>query len=130
MPNPPERTAVIGWGSVSPLGQDPQQAWIHCLEGHSGISVISDNWADDLSVRIAGQVAASALDGLEPLLRRRSDRCAQLALLAARQAWAMAQPFIGGIAPERIAIVLGTGIGGLATMHEQHSQLSAGGHHG
>ena len=127
MPNPPERTAVIGWGSVSPLGQDPDQAWRHCLEGRSGISVISDSWADDLSVRIAGQVAASALDGLEPLLRRRSDRCAQLALLAARQAWVMAQPFIGGIAPERIAIVLGTGIGGLATMHEQHSQLSAGG---
>ena len=89
--------------------------------------MISDSWADDLSVRIAGQVAASALDGLEPLLRRRSDRCAQLALLAARQAWAMAQPLIGGIAPQRIAIVLGTGIGGLATMHEQHSQLSAGG---
>ncbi|MGB1622904.1 MAG: beta-ketoacyl-[acyl-carrier-protein] synthase family protein, partial [Synechococcus sp.] len=127
MPNPPERTAVIGWGSVSPLGDDPHQAWTRCLAGQSGISAITEPWADDLAVQIAGQVSASALDSLEPLLRRRSDRCAQLALLAARQAWAMAQPVLAGIDPSRIAVVVGTGIGGLSTMHEQHSQLTAGG---
>ena len=127
MPNPPERTAVIGWGSVSPLGQDAKTTWDRSLAGHSGISSITEPWADDLAIKIAGQVPASALDSLEPLLQRRSDRCAQLALIAARQAWEMAQPFIGGIDPNRIAVVLGTGIGGLSTMHEQHSQLTAGG---
>ena len=127
MPNPPERTAVIGWGSVSPLGQDPNATWERSLAGASGISSITASWADDLAIKIAGQVPASALDSLEPLLQRRSDRCAQLALIAARQAWEMAQPFIGGIDPSRIAVVLGTGIGGLSTMHEQHSQLTAGG---
>ena len=127
MPNPPERSAVVGWGSISPLGNHPDEAWTRVLGGESGISTITEDWADDLTVQIAGQVPASALDDLEPLLRRRSDRCAQLALLAARQAWAMAQPFIGGIDPGRIAVVLGTGIGGLSTMHDQHSQLTAGG---
>ena len=38
-------------------------------------------------------------DTLEPLLLRRSDRCAQLALLAAREAWAMATTAIAGIDP-------------------------------
>lgn len=127
MSNPPERTAVIGWGSISPLGKDPNETWERSLAGESGISAISASWADDLAIKIAGQVQESALESLEPLLRRRSDRCAQLALIAARQAWAMAQPFISGIHPGRIAVVLGTGIGGLSTMHEQHSQLTAGG---
>ena len=39
----------------------------------------------------------------------------------------MASAAIAGIDPARVAVVLGTGIGGLHTMHEQHSQLTAGG---
>jgi len=86
MPKPPERIAVVGWGALSPLGDDADSTWAAVCAGQSGIEAIQESWADDLNVRIAGRVAETAFSSLEPLLRRRSDRCAQLALLAARQA--------------------------------------------
>ena len=122
-----EPTAVVGWGSLNPLGADADSTWKAVIAGRSGIQTLQAAWAEDLSVRLAGCVPANALNSLPPLLRRRSDRCAQLALVAARQAWAMAGPITQGLDPSRIAVVIGTGIGGLATMHEQHTQLSAGG---
>ena len=105
----------MGWGSVSPLGCDAESTWQSVLEGRSGISSLTAGWSDDLPVRISGCVPDTATKSLEPLLQRRSDRCAQLGLLAAREAWAMASAAIGGIDPARVAVVLGTGIGGLHT---------------
>ena len=127
MPIRPEPSAIIGWGSINPLGADPDSTWQAFRHGQSGIRSLTEDWSRDLSVQIAGQVPPAALDELSPLTRRRSDRCAQLALLAARQAWAMASSSTTGIDPSRIAVVLGTGIGGLSTMHEQHLQLTQGG---
>ena len=122
-----EPTAVVGWGSLNPLGADADSTWKAVIAGSSGIQTLQAGWTEDLPVRLAGCVPMGALDSLPPLLRRRSDRCAQLALVAARQAWAMASSITKGLDPSRIAVVIGTGIGGLATMHEQHTQLSAGG---
>ena len=122
-----EPTAVVGWGSLNPLGVDADSTWNAVLAGRSGIQVLKEPWTDDLPVRLAGCVPTGTLDSLSPLLRRRSDRCTQLAVIAARQAWAMAAPVTTGIDPNRVAVVVGTGIGGLATMHDQHMHLSAGG---
>ncbi|WP_226397957.1 MULTISPECIES: beta-ketoacyl-[acyl-carrier-protein] synthase family protein [unclassified Synechococcus] len=122
-----QRVSIVGWGSVSPLGCDAGSTWDGVLAERSGIRALSATWSDDLPVRISGCVPDAATASLEPLLLRRSDRCAQLGLLAAREAWAMATAAIGGIDPARVAVVLGTGIGGLHTMHEQHTQLTAGG---
>jgi len=122
-----EPTAVVGWGSLNPLGLDADSTWDAVMAGRSGIQLLQAPWTDDLPVRLAGCVPSDGLDSLSPLLRRRSDRCAQLALVAARQAWAMAASVTTGIDPNRVAVVVGTGIGGLATMHEQHTHLSAGG---
>ena len=127
MPIRPEPSAVVGWGSITPLGGDPDSTWQAFREGQSGIQSLKDDWSLDLPVRIGGRVPPSALEGLSSLLRRRSDRCAQLALVAARQAWTMASSSTDGIHPSRVAVVLGTGIGGLSTMHEQHLQLTEGG---
>ena len=127
MPTRPEPSAIIGWGSINPLGADPDSTWKSFRQGLSGIRSLTDHWAVDLPAQIAGRVPPAALDQLSPLTRRRSDRCAQLALLAARQAWQMAVSQTAGIDPSRIAVVLGTGIGGLSTMHEQHLQLTQGG---
>ena len=122
-----EPTAVVGWGSLNPLGVDADSTWNAVVAGRSGIQVLEEPWTDDLPVRLAGCVPTGTLDSLSPLLRRRSDRCTQLAVIAARQAWAMAAPVTTGIDPNRVAVVVGTGIGGLATMHDQHMHLSAGG---
>ena len=127
MPIRPEPSAVVGWGSINPLGVDPETSWQAFRDGQSGIDLIQDDWSLDLPVKVAGRVSPEALGDLSPLQRRRSDRCAQLALLAARQAWASALSLTEGIDPNRIAVVVGTGIGGLSTMHEQHRHLTQGG---
>ena len=122
-----QRVSIVGWGSVSPLGCDASSTWDGVLAGRSGISALRTDWSDDLPVRIAGCVPDAATQSLGPLLLRRSDRCAHLGVLAAREAWAMASKAISGVDPGRVAVVLGTGIGGLQTMHEQHNQLIDGG---
>ena len=127
MPKTPERSAIVGWGSVTPIGSNPCSTWEAALSGRSGIQALHDPWCSDLATRIAGRVDESAFASLEPILRRRADRCAQLALLAARQAWGMALERVPGVDPDRVAVVIGTGIGGLSTMHQQHIQLSEGG---
>ena len=124
---PSQRVSIVGWGSVSPLGSDAASTWESVLSGRSGIRALTAPWSDDLPVRIAGRVPDAATQSLGPLLLRRSDRCTQLGLLAAREAWEMANRSITGLDPDRVAVVLGTGIGGLHTMHEQHNQLAAGG---
>ena len=73
MPKPPERIAVVGWGSLSPLGDDADSTWAAVCARQSGIQTIQEPWAEDLNVRIAGRVAETAFAGLEPLLRRRAD---------------------------------------------------------
>ena len=127
MRKPAERSAVVGWGSISPLGSNAEETWRAMLSEQSGISLLEQSWASDLTCKIAGCVKESAFTELTPIQRRRSDRCAQLALLAARQAWSMAASHAAGLEPSRIAVVVGTGIGGLSTMHEQHLQLTEGG---
>ncbi|BEV36768.1 beta-ketoacyl-[acyl-carrier-protein] synthase family protein [Synechococcus sp. M16CYN] len=127
MPKTPERSAIVGWGSITPIGSDPWSTWQAAVAGRSGIRALTESWSFDLPTRIAGRVPDTIFTKLEPILRRRSDRCTQLALLAARQAWAMALKRTPGVDPDRVAVVIGTGIGGLSTMHEQHMQLSDGG---
>ena len=85
-----QRVSIVGWGSVSPLGSDAAATWDGVLAGRSGIRALREAWSEDLPVRISGCVPEAATASLEPLLLRRSDRCAQLGLLAAREAWAMA----------------------------------------
>ena len=67
MPKPPERIAVVGWGSLSPLGDDADSTWAAVCAGQSGIGSIQESWAEDLNVRIAGRVAETAFSSLEPL---------------------------------------------------------------
>jgi 3-oxoacyl-[acyl-carrier-protein] synthase II len=123
MARPTERLAVTGWGCITPLGMNAEATWEASLAGRSGISAVADDWAADLPARIAGRVQEEFNANLEPLLRRRLDRCSQLALLAARQAWANAAPHCGAVDPRRVAVVIGTGIGGLATLERQHTNL-------
>jgi 3-oxoacyl-[acyl-carrier-protein] synthase II len=123
MPRPPERLAVTGWGCITPLGPTAASTWQSILAGHSGITAVEESWAADLPARLAGRVGQDITAALEPLLQRRLDRCSQFALLAARQAWASAAAHCVGVDPARVAVVMGTGIGGLATLERQHTNL-------
>lgn len=116
---------VTGLGALTPLGGDVASTWSALLAGESGISAIEDAWAADLPVRIAGRLDVDPAGLLDRVQARRMDRCEQIALLAAREAWADAgRPDVD---PERLAVVIGTGTGGALTLLGQDDVLEASG---
>jgi 3-oxoacyl-[acyl-carrier-protein] synthase II len=112
---------VTGLGATTPLGGDVASTWSALLAGRSGVGRIQAEWAEQLPVRIAAQLAVEPTETLERVRARRLDRSQQTALVAAREAWADAgSPEVD---PERLAVVVGTGIGGALTLLGQDDLL-------
>ncbi|MFD0331562.1 beta-ketoacyl-[acyl-carrier-protein] synthase family protein [Streptacidiphilus monticola] len=117
--------AVTGLGASTPLGGDLPSTWAGLLEGANGVGVLEQEWAAALPVRIAAQLAVEPTEQLSRVEARRLDRCEQLALVTAREAWADAgRPEVD---PERLAVVIGTGTGGIRSILEQDDILEASG---
>ena len=112
---------VTGLGATTPLGGDVASTWAALLEGRSGIGLLSEEWAEQMPVRVIGRLAVEPADQIDRIKARRLDRCQQIALLAAREAWADAgSPEVD---PERLAVVVGTGVGGALTMLREDDVL-------
>ncbi|AFU00086.1 beta-ketoacyl-ACP synthase II [Nocardia brasiliensis] len=108
------RVVVTGIGLVTPLGIGTDTVWKACLAGQSGIGPISGIDVTDLPVRIAGQVAGfDAADWLDPKERRLYDRFSQLGIAAAQLALDDAAP---GALPQRVATIIASGEGGIASL--------------
>jgi 3-oxoacyl-[acyl-carrier-protein] synthase II len=124
VPQPP-RVAITGLGAITPSGSDAHSTWEAISSGRSGVTTVGAEWAADLPVRIAGQVAPGFEQKLAVREVRRMDRAEQLALLAGREAWASAGS--PDAERDRIAVVVGTAIGGLTTtIDQQHILENAG----
>jgi len=129
-----ERPTVVvtGLGATTPLGGDVASTWEGLLAGRSGVTALDDEWARDFPARIVARMAVEPTDVLERVEARRLDRCQQAAMVAAREAWADAG-LSGGRAgddqvdPERLAVVIGSGIGGALTMLGQDDILESKG---
>lgn len=120
----PDDIVVTGLGATTPLGGDVATFWAGLLEGRSGIAALTQDWAPSIAVRIAAEMAVDPAGELPRVQARRLDRSQQAALIAAREAWADAG-FTGrsdevGLDPERVAVVIGTGIGGVTSLIHQH----------
>lgn len=113
---------VTGLGATTPLGGDVDALWEGLLAGRSGVRRIDDliaakKHADELPTKIAAPMAVSPADVLPRVQARRMDRCQQAALVAAQQAWTHAGT--PEVDPVRLAVVIGTGIGGVTTLLDQ-----------
>ncbi|MFG2375580.1 beta-ketoacyl-[acyl-carrier-protein] synthase family protein [Streptomyces sp. NPDC048504] len=105
---------VTGLGAITPLGATAPESWQGLLDGRSGVRTLHDehgSWPEELPVRIAGSVSADPVEILGRVQARKLDRGEQLAVAAAREAFEDAgRP---PVEPERLAVVVGTGIGGV-----------------
>src|SRR6478735_483608 len=119
------RALVTGAGTINPLGSTVKETWEALLDGRSGITALDQDWAEQLPVQIAGQVTADLSEHLSTREMKRMDRCGQLALIAAREAWAQAGA--PEVDPERFAVVIGSAYGGLGSTIEQDRVLAASG---
>ena len=122
------RVVVTGVGVTTPVGGDVASTWDALLAGRSGTRYLDEEWAEGLPVRIAAPVAVQPSEVLDRVEARRMDRTAQLAVVAARPAWADAglagkNADDAGLDPTRLGVVVGTGIGGLLTLMEQYDIL-------
>jgi 3-oxoacyl-[acyl-carrier-protein] synthase II len=129
--NSTDPVVVTGMGTTNPLGGDVATFWSALLAGRSGVVALTDDWAADLTVRIAAPMAVDPSEALSRVQARRLDRSEQAALVAAREAWADAG-FTGKAAdndldPTRVAVVIGTGIGGVTSLLAQYDLLLAKG---
>jgi len=108
-----ETVVVTGLGATTPLGGDVASTWAGMLAGRSGARRIEAPWADDLPVKIAAPAAADPVEVVGRVQARRMDRCEQLALVAAREAWLCAgSPTLD---PERLGVAVTSGIGGIGS---------------
>ncbi|HTJ39222.1 MAG TPA: beta-ketoacyl-ACP synthase II [Dactylosporangium sp.] len=116
---------VTGIGATTPLGGDAPSTWDAMLAGKSGVSPLTQDWAAQLTVRIAAQLAVEPTEKIDRVQARRLDRSEMTAILAAREAWADAgSPEVD---QDRLAVSVGTGIGGAQTLLNQDDILEASG---
>ena len=123
------RVAVTGSGIISPVGNDVQTYWDSLVSGKCGIDVIRSFPLDDLPVKVAGEVKdfEPSAYGIEPAFARKQDRFTLFAVAAAAQAMSQsglkASDEDGNIAPERLGVYFGSGIGGFTTQVRETEKL-------
>ncbi len=117
------RVVVTGLGAMTPIGNDWRATWTAAVEGSSGIDFISSFDTTGFPVRIAAEVKGfdpAAVVG--PREARRLDRNVVLAVAAATEAVGDAS-LENAYEPARVGVLLGTAIGGIAGIAEQHAIL-------
>ncbi len=123
------RVVVTGMGIVSPVGSDMESAWGNLVSGYNGIGPITYFDTTNYKAKLGAQVKDfDPLTYMEKSETLRSDRFAQYAMGAAVQA-VEESGVVGTVAPERIAVYFGSGIGGLNTVTTEISKLESRGPH-
>ncbi len=118
---------VTGLGATTPLGGDVASTWDAMLAGRSGVGSLTQEWAAQLTVRIAAHLAVEPSDIIDRVKLRRLDRSQAIALIAAHQAWDDSGLAGSGLDLERLAVSVGSGIGGATTLLNQDDILEASG---
>ena len=119
------RVYITGIGVISPLGLDLPSTWDGIAQGRSGVDFLTSFDTEGFDTRFGAEVKGfEPEDYLDRKDARRMDRFAQFAAVAARQACQQAN-----LAPSegdayRVAVIIGSGIGGISTLSQQFSVLS------
>ncbi|AHV98693.1 beta-ketoacyl-ACP synthase II [Paenibacillus sabinae] len=119
-----ERVVITGMGVISPLGNTVEEFWEKLRDGQSGISEIDAFDTSAYKTKFGGVVRnfdAEALFGRKEA--RRMDRFTQFAIAAADQAMADSGLRPEGMDLERLGVYVGSGIGGIGSLLDQHRVL-------
>ena len=116
------RVVVTGLGIISPIGNDVATFWKSLKEGKSGVGPITSFDSAKFDSRIAAEVKDfnPALYGLSSKDIKRMDKFAQYAVASARQAFNDSGLDLEKEDRERIGVLVGSGIGSLYTIEEEH----------
>jgi 3-oxoacyl-[acyl-carrier-protein] synthase II len=118
------RVVVTGMGVISPIGLGTEQFWKSCLSGKVGIDRVSHFDPEGYGSQIAGEVRDFDPEQyMEKVEARKLDRFCQMAVAASEDAFKAAGLASDRENPERMGVLVGSGIGGIGTFEEQHSRL-------
>lgn len=125
------RVVITGIGALTPLGKTAPEFWSGLLSGKSGVRPITHFDVDDLPTKFAGQIenydSNNYFDRKEA---RRLDPVTQYALIATDEAIKDSKLDLDSIDKDRVAVIVGTGIGGMKTFYEQSVSLHENGSKG
>ncbi len=120
------RVVITGNGSISPLGPDSKSLWKNLLDGQSGVDYIQQFDTGNFSVKIAGEVKEFDPNNFfDPKEVKRLDRFTMFALIAAKQAIEQSN-----YSSSDSGVIVGTGVGGMHTLEEEHSKYIKKGQRG
>jgi 3-oxoacyl-[acyl-carrier-protein] synthase II len=118
------RVVVTGLGIVSPVGSQVAEAWDNVVNGRSFIGPITRFDVSNYPTRFAGDVRGFSVEQyLSPKEARRMDPFVQYGFAAASQALKESGLTITEANAARIGVAMGAGIGGLATIQDNHEKL-------
>ena len=117
------RVVVTGLGAVTPIGNDVPTFWNHLITGTCGIAPITRFDTSDQKAALAAEVKDLDMTPyMEKSELRKSDRFAQYAMASACQAVADSG-ILGTVAPDRLSVYFGSGIGGIETFSNEVEKL-------
>lgn len=118
------RVVVTGLGMLSPVGNDVDSTWKNILAGKSGIAPISSFDPGSLTTQFAGEVKDFDVEQYIPKKEtKKMDRFIQLGIAAGKQALNHSGLQINSENAHRIGVAIGSGIGGLGMIEENHSRM-------
>ncbi len=119
-----KRVVVTGVGIVSPIGNDVPTFWSNLISGVSGVDIIKAFPVNDLPVKIGAEVKNfDPTEWIDLKETKRMDPVTHFGIAASEQAILDAGLKDSSLDPERIGVIVGSGIGGIQTMENQHSVL-------
>lgn len=123
-PNGRKRVVITGAGAVSPLGNTLQESWTAALNAKSGISDITKFDTTNFDVKFAGEVKNFSADiYIEKKEQKKMDLFIQYALAASQMAFEQSGLKITDENTQRTGVFIGSGLGGLPFIEEQHTRL-------
>ena len=112
------RVVITGDGSISPLGFNSKSLWKNLINGQSGVDYIQQFDTENFSVKIAGEVKDfDPNDFFDSKDVKRLDRFTMFGLIAAKQAIEKSN-----YSSSDAGVIVGTGVGGMHTLEEEHSK--------
>ncbi len=119
------RVAITGLGAITPVGNTVSEFWSSLIAGRSGVGPITLFNPEKCHCKIAGEVRGyNPQDHFDPKLARTTERFAQFALVAAREAYAQSGLKNSNLDPCRIGCVFGVGIGGINCIEDTSVMVS------
>lgn len=119
-----ERVVITGMGVVSPVGNNKKEYWHSLKEGKSGIGQVTYFDTSEFRTQIAGQIKDfNPKNFMEPKLARRLPGFIQYTMASAKMAWDDSQLDLANFDRYRVGAVVGSGIGGISVIEENHIAL-------